>query len=109
MADCCCTVPAFADTSMQTEPAPPTPESPVRERNPSISNRSSSAGPVTPQSTLKRRLPDDFDAPATNTELVAAPPAAKKARSIASTFGLVVLGAALGSVGTIAGLTQLAD
>jgi hypothetical protein len=36
-------------------------------------------------------------------------PAAKRFKAVGSALGLIVLGAALGSVGTIAGLMQLAE
>ncbi|WVQ82108.1 hypothetical protein IAT38_004236 [Cryptococcus sp. DSM 104549] len=109
-----------------------------RERTPSISDQSS-AGPVTPPTIgQKRSLPIEFvdpsvdDSPSvpagalpitvdastsTGTAASADEPPAKrqrveeqpKKRGTASAFGLVVLGAALGSIGTIAGLMQLGE
>ncbi|KIR26926.1 hypothetical protein I309_04092 [Cryptococcus deuterogattii LA55] len=88
----------------------------------SSSSSSSSESPVTPVIGRKRSLPVQFtehEEPTIVQEASAAlhasvevsnpagPPI--KRRNVASTVGLVVLGAALGSIGTIAGLMQLAE
>lgn len=88
----------------------------------SPSSSSSSDGPITPVIGRKRSLPIEFNGheePTVVQETSAAllgpvqvsdltGPSAKR-RNVASTVGLVVLGAALGSIGTIAGLMQLAE
>ena len=86
------------------EALPPTPES--RPRSDSLSN-ASSPGPSTPLAGQKRRLPDESEITPGLDEAETRP--IKRPRRIASSIGLIVLGAALGSVGTIAGLMQLAD
>ena len=92
----------------------------ARPRTPSFSaSEMSSDGPVTPltsSTSLKRARTDDDDDVVIHDEDAPSPSKARKVaslpppkRGIASSIGLVVLGAALGSVGTIAGLMQLAD
>lgn len=106
---------------------------PEPPRTPSISDTSSSAGPITPESagpvtppSLKRSRSDDFDEPAV--EHPSASPAASnqaqggmmlspmgaearpmKMRKVVNALGWVTLGAVLGGVGTVAGLMQLAE
>ncbi|WVR00322.1 hypothetical protein IAU59_007465 [Kwoniella sp. CBS 9459] len=96
----------------------------------STSSGSDSEGPVTPTWSKKRSLPDDFTVadPEVVKPLIASPsssPAAaspssakageanvrplKRARRIGSAFGLIAIGAALGSASTIVGLMQLGE
>jgi len=99
-----------------TENAPPMPETPSRcqlaenpvyGRTPSISD-ASSEGPVTPPTTShKRHLRADFDVEVHGNQPVNAATRPRKVRKLTSTLGLIALGAALGSVGTIAGLMQV--
>ncbi|WVN87570.1 uncharacterized protein L203_102753 [Cryptococcus depauperatus CBS 7841] len=108
---------SIADTTFQI--------STFTETSPPVS--SSEDEIVTPQAIgRKRSLPLEFttNAPETahddSTSSLAAPvnfnnittdeePAPKRLKGLASSMGLVALGAALGSIGTIAGLMQLAD
>lgn len=102
--------PALPDTSFGTE-TEQSPSTPVSVHG-CASSDTSSPGPVTPPtSSRKRALPDGFNevAEADETVVMNQSRPIKKARRLASTLGLVVLGAALGSVGTIAGLMQIAD
>jgi hypothetical protein len=89
----------------------------TRPRTPSISD-ASSVGPITPPTTLKRTLSTAFDDAAGPSTIAKGPanmPAdiearpTKRLRSIGKTVGLLAIGAVVGSMGTIAGLMQLAD
>jgi hypothetical protein len=80
------------------------------------SSEPSSYGPLTPPTSLKRKLSDEI---AIHTEIDISPPAkmlkmiqAKeeaKAKGVVRSIGLVALGMVVGSVGTVVGLMQLAD
>ncbi|WWC71840.1 uncharacterized protein I206_105799 [Kwoniella pini CBS 10737] len=94
-----------------------------RASTPSMSD-ASSEGPITPENSKKRPLPDDFQIVDLNhpegtatTNLDQALQVAvkargrpmKKIRRIASTVGLLAVGAAIGSAGTVVGLMRLAE
>ncbi|WVF73145.1 hypothetical protein IAT40_007964 [Kwoniella sp. CBS 6097] len=107
----------------------------IHPRAPSMSScsESESEGPITPQSSKKRRLPDDFTIIDSNMGPISASPPCftaatiasatgvgegfeagverpiKRAKRIGSAFGLLALGAALGSASTIVGLMQLGE
>ncbi|OCF39626.1 hypothetical protein I317_06591 [Kwoniella heveanensis CBS 569] len=109
------------------------PNTKVRPRTPSVrcdSSEPESDGPVTPPSSRKRPLPDDFAVidQEGKVELLAAYPSSsptsltstipdmgrperplKRAKRIGSAFGLLAIGAALGSASTIVGLMQLGE
>ncbi|WRT70392.1 uncharacterized protein IL334_007390 [Kwoniella shivajii] len=120
---------APAVTSMRTTPGLPvkdvntsTDDLIARPRTPSISEVSSE-GPITPPSAKKRSLPEEFtiinsDQSDHHNDIAAmtspgngptADRPIKRLRRVGSTIGLIALGAALGSVGTIAGLMQLGE
>ncbi|ORY28134.1 hypothetical protein BCR39DRAFT_535588 [Naematelia encephala] len=111
--------PALCDTSTQTEPIPALGRTLSDEyghqRTPSVSDASSD-GPITPSTNpRKRALSDDFiqdaideDSAPPKKKLETAKPASQT-RGIGSTIGLMLMGAAVGSAGTIWGLMQLAD
>ncbi|WWC91544.1 uncharacterized protein L201_006490 [Kwoniella dendrophila CBS 6074] len=91
--------------------------------SPSSSSVASSDGPVTPPNTKKRLLPEDFTivnpiqtedhgtTRAQHTVILDAEAERpmKKLRKVGSAIGYIALGAALGGVGTIAGLMRLAE
>ncbi|OCF61103.1 hypothetical protein L486_00747 [Kwoniella mangroviensis CBS 10435] len=96
-----------------------------RPRTPSFSfSDASSEGPITPESTKKRPLPEDFTivdhdhiserGTTTSTDLLVPTQARddtrpiKKIRRIGSAIGYMALGAALGGAGTVYGLMQFA-
>lgn len=104
-------LPPTFDAVIQTDH--PMPEL-TRARTPSISD-SSTLGPVTPPSTLKRTLSATTEAEGESSKAISTDARSgqdenrptKRLRSIGRTVGLIAVGAVVGSMGTIAGLMQL--
>ncbi|WWD19492.1 hypothetical protein CI109_103953 [Kwoniella shandongensis] len=97
--------------------APASPADSTHSQAESLSD-ASSVGPVTPPSTRKRSLPEEFVTATESTpdsSIAQDEPKVddsrpiKRARGFGSAIGLVAFGVALGSMGTIAGLMQIAD